>query len=226
MSEYRKKPVVIEARQLSPDNHQELANWIAGSGYEVRHASRPPMRAVTGLVIKTLEGDMTADYGDWIIRGVAGEFYPCKPDIFEVTYDAVASVGDTDPAPAAAAEHSWFSQAALDVTAERRRQIEAEGWGPEHDDKEHSNGELAIAAACYAISGGTDDGNRHLLGFPSRWQYYGGNLIVGAVYVLWSLTIKWSSEWWKPTTRRRDLVKAGAFIIAEIDRLDRAEAKP
>lgn len=42
-----------------------------------------------GLVIHTLEGDMLADYGDWIIKGVKGEFYPCKPDIFEATYEKV-----------------------------------------------------------------------------------------------------------------------------------------
>ena len=87
MGKYRKKPVVIEAVQLSINNHHELSIWIASSGYNVRHASRPPLRAVSGLIIETLEGDMTADYGDWIIKGVNGEFYPCKPDIFEKTYE-------------------------------------------------------------------------------------------------------------------------------------------
>ena len=47
------------------------------------------MRMVTGLTIPTDEGDMNASYGDWIIKGIAGEFYPCKPDIFEQTYEAV-----------------------------------------------------------------------------------------------------------------------------------------
>lgn len=82
MAKYRKKPVVIEARRLEPDNHQDIANWIAAAGYNVRHASKPPMRAVTGLIIDTLEGAMTADYGDFVIKGVKGEFYPCKLDIF------------------------------------------------------------------------------------------------------------------------------------------------
>ncbi|UXS23095.1 hypothetical protein [Agrobacterium tumefaciens] len=98
MAFFRKKPVVIEARKLTIESHQGIANWIATSGYEVRHATRPPVRddagsvikkaAVTGLVIKTLEGDMTADYGDYVIMGVKGEFYPCKPDIFEATYES------------------------------------------------------------------------------------------------------------------------------------------
>jgi len=88
MPMFRKKPVVIEGMQLSADNHQHVATWIAGGGYNVRHWSKPPMRAVTGLVIETLEGDMEAGYGDWIIKGIKGEFYPCKPDIFEATYEA------------------------------------------------------------------------------------------------------------------------------------------
>lgn len=88
MARYRKKPVVIEARQLSVESHGSISIWIAEAGYNVKHASRPPMRAVTGIVIETLEGDMTADYGDWIIKGVKGEFYPCKPDIFAATYEA------------------------------------------------------------------------------------------------------------------------------------------
>lgn len=88
---YRKKPVVIEARQLSHENHQDVSNWVASAGYKVRHASKPPMRAVTGIIIETLEGDMTAEYGDWIIKGVAGEFYPCKPEIFAESYEAVTA---------------------------------------------------------------------------------------------------------------------------------------
>ena len=89
MTLFRKKPVVIEARLLSDANLQHTSLWIASSGYSVRHATKPPIPGITGLVIETLEGDMTADYGDWIIRGVKGEFYPCKPDIFEATYEKV-----------------------------------------------------------------------------------------------------------------------------------------
>lgn len=89
----------------------------------------------------------------------------------------------------------------LDVLAERQRQIEAEGWTPEHDDQ-HEAGELARAGACYAAFAG---GTGPIEEFGFRWP--------------------WSPVWWKPTTRRRDLVKAGALILAEIERLDRAEAK-
>ena len=89
MEKYRKKPVVIDAVQLTTANYQAVSTIIAAAGYNVRHASKPPMRAVTGIVIETLEGDMTADFGDFIIKGVQGEFYPCKPEIFEKTYEKV-----------------------------------------------------------------------------------------------------------------------------------------
>ena len=89
MEKYRKTPVVIDAVQLTMTNHQAISSIIAAAGYNVRHATKPPMRAITGIVIETLEGDMTADFGDWIIKGVQGEFYPCKPEIFEKTYEKV-----------------------------------------------------------------------------------------------------------------------------------------
>ena len=89
MEKYRKKPVVIDAVQLTMANRQAVSTIIAAAGYNVRHASKPPMRGLTGIVIETLEGDMTADFGDFIIKGVQGEFYPCKPEIFEKTYEKV-----------------------------------------------------------------------------------------------------------------------------------------
>ncbi len=83
MKQYRKKPVVIEARQWEPPSTKEkLAEWLRWLP-----ASAAPIGS--GLSIKTLEGVMRANEGDWIIKGVAGEFYPCKPDIFEATYEEV-----------------------------------------------------------------------------------------------------------------------------------------
>ena len=80
---YRKKPVVIEAVQIRGDNDEELLKFL--------HDHVVPFEMVGdhALVIHTLEGDMRADPSDWVIRGVKGEFYPCKPDIFEATYEAV-----------------------------------------------------------------------------------------------------------------------------------------
>lgn len=76
---YRKKPVVIEAMQYTRNalEAERVAEWCGGT------------QSDDGCMIETLEGDMLARYGDWIIKGVQGEFYPCKPDIFEMTYERV-----------------------------------------------------------------------------------------------------------------------------------------
>ncbi len=81
---FRKKPVVIEAKELTRESLEAVKEWCGGAYW-----SMPPMRAITGLTIHTLEGDHFADFGDWIIQGVKGEFYPCKPDIFAATYETV-----------------------------------------------------------------------------------------------------------------------------------------
>lgn len=78
---FRKKPVTIEARQfLIPGVNRELADWCGG---DLGTDAMGPL-----IEIETLEGQMLARPGDWIIRGVKGEFYPCKPDIFAATYEA------------------------------------------------------------------------------------------------------------------------------------------
>ena len=112
-----------------------------------------------------------------------------------------------------------------DIAAERARQVSVEGWTHGHDDT-HDKGEMADAAACYLMSGWprlewvlrpllkrtyaryTDDPDYTVAGYrsvPRSWP--------------------WDAEWWKPQDRRRDLVKAGALIAAEIDRLDRLAEK-
>ena len=91
MSKYRKKPVVIEAVQWLGDNLAEVINFT-GRNESAAHWTWEHFESVVaadGLKIFTLEGTMKADVGDFIIKGVAGEFYPCKPDIFEMTYEAV-----------------------------------------------------------------------------------------------------------------------------------------
>lgn len=83
-----------------------------------------------------------------------------------------------------------------EIAAERKRQIEQEGWSSEHDDS-HEDGELAHAAACYSIG---------IRPETRGWK-------------LWP----WSDHWWKPKGRRRDLIRAAALIVAEIERLDRKD---
>ena len=87
MPKFRKKPVVIEARLFNSEdlNTQErLADWCKG---KLCGIMLPAEYRV--IKINTLEGEIEASYGDWIIKGVKGEFYPCKPDIFELTYEEV-----------------------------------------------------------------------------------------------------------------------------------------
>lgn len=83
---YRKKPVVIEAMKLEHKNIKPIWEWM-GPAY-TSHATTGDDQTLS-LRIKTLEGEMLAWEGDWIIKGVKGEFYPCKPDIFEATYEKV-----------------------------------------------------------------------------------------------------------------------------------------
>lgn len=82
---YRKKPVVIEAKLFVPYSINNIIDWIGNNCYE----SKDIDGLSDGLIIETLEGDMKANYGDFIIKGINGEFYPCKPDIFEKTYEKV-----------------------------------------------------------------------------------------------------------------------------------------
>lgn len=84
---FRKKPVVIEAMQFTDEMKDRVFHWVGGCpSAGVDDQGKPTMK------IQTPEGWITASLGDWIIKGVAGEFYPCKPDIFEQTYEPVKLV--------------------------------------------------------------------------------------------------------------------------------------
>ena len=77
---FRKKTVVIEAVQFDGSQASKDRILILGARFQI---------TLDGIAIRTLEGTMLASEGDWIIKGIAGEFYPCKPDIFEKTYEPV-----------------------------------------------------------------------------------------------------------------------------------------
>ena len=92
MAKFRKKPVVIEAMQFTDESKEYIFNvFVTCRKYPdfERHKDQTMDYSKPILVIETLEGNMEAKLGDWIIKGVNGEFYPCKPDIFEKTYDPV-----------------------------------------------------------------------------------------------------------------------------------------
>ncbi|SFC83430.1 hypothetical protein SAMN05216577_11157 [Pseudomonas citronellolis] len=102
------------------------------------------------------------------------------------------------------ADKAGAAQAWLDVQAERRRQVAAEGWTPEHDD-EHDHGQMARAAACYALAGSSAADDK-------------------TTALLVSLAWPWDARWWKPKDARSNLVRSCALALAEIERLDRAAA--
>jgi len=87
LAKYRKKPVVVEAKEFKRENLKELEYFTKGN---LRDVNIP--RCLDGIMtakVDTLEGVYTATEGDYIIKGIKGEFYPCKPDIFEQTYERV-----------------------------------------------------------------------------------------------------------------------------------------
>lgn len=87
MAKYRKRPVVIEAVQWDGTNSGEIAEFMQTP--ILTNTSLKDEDTLSKITIKTLEGNMTASVGDFIIKGVQGEFYPCKPTIFEETYESV-----------------------------------------------------------------------------------------------------------------------------------------
>ena len=96
-----------------------------------------------------------------------------------------------------------------EIAEERRRQIEKEGWTEAHDD-EHDNCQMARAAAAYAAQAAMD-------AYPAPQDYTYKLRLETIIKNLWP----WASEWWKPKDARRDLIRAAALIVAEIERLDR-----
>ena len=104
-----------------------------------------------------------------------------------------------------------------EIRTERDRQINSEGWTCEHDDK-HDKGELPSAAACYAWFAGVSNITREVaLSMPASRQCDEAVILNR----LWP----WENRWWKPRDRRRDLIRAAALIVAEIDRIDRQAEK-
>lgn len=102
---FRKKPIVIDAMHYdgTPESATPIINWMARHDTAARWSEPYPAAENVidgqgypafpgGITIQTLEGDMLASAGDWIIKGVAGEFYPCKPDIFQATYEPAESL--------------------------------------------------------------------------------------------------------------------------------------
>ena len=126
-----------------------------------------------------------------------------RADMMLVTVNELQDIIERHAPSAPGTPEAPQTAAAHDVLAERQRQMEAEGWTPVHDDH-HDNGQMAVAAGYYALASGYPHERDIGLGrrTPSYWP--------------------WAPEWWKPRTKRENLVRAGALVLAEIERLDRA----
>ncbi|WP_412021498.1 hypothetical protein [Burkholderia cepacia] len=170
--------LVYDDESCHPASTEEVALWNVIAA----HPGQPEPRAeVTDAELASL---------------LPGTYYMDPPDGGNVSLlEQLRRMADD-----AALYRAQNTDAARAVLAERRRQIEREGWTPKHDD-EHDCGELVEAAACYALHGGDPDPREEV---PAGWP--------------------WDPDWWKPASERRNLVKAGALILAEIERLDRCAA--
>ncbi|MEC6026303.1 hypothetical protein [Klebsiella oxytoca] len=145
------------------------------------------------------------------INAAAEKLVRCKGRYHsEQNYRALAALfGVTIPdLPPLDGKSRTVNAAAANVLAERKRQVSVEGWTPSHDDA-HKNNEMAFAAACYAFHAAAASWDLEDCGTeydshpaPKNWP--------------------WEPEWWKPKSARADLVRAGALILAELERIDRA----
>lgn len=195
MRKERDAALVAQAQYSVPDGAADLCRFLAKlycelDGLRYSTAKLPAEQIADALIFK------------WpVLQGARNQLNIKR--ISEQPYDE-SKLHSAIAAMLAAAPGKEVPQAWLDVQAERRRQIEAEGWTPEHDD-EHSHGQMARAAACYALAGSSAPND-------------------GTAALLVSLAWPWDEQWWKPSTARRDMVKACALGLAEIERLDRVAA--
>jgi hypothetical protein len=200
-------------------------NWklTAGDIERARHAAGVvPQLARPAVPIAA----PVADDGKRVLLEEAARFeqFFSLSDMLDVAYitDSLRVAAGDQPVHDTRAIAHQPTQAARDVLEERRRQVEAEGWTPAHDDA-HDDASMARAAACYALPA-------PMLLLEERPQAYDKSLGRGETPVwahaqfnvptMWPRS--WRPSWWKPKDRRRDLVRAGALILAEIERLDRA----
>ncbi|HHG5658792.1 TPA: hypothetical protein ACPWRN_000403 [Pseudomonas aeruginosa] len=171
----------------------DLGAIIALLGFTKYPGVDPVLRSITDLVLEKAENQVLREERNAALANVDA----LAVQVLKLGGTISLAHHRTDQA-------GQVPQAWLDVQAERRRQITAEGWTPEHDD-EHSHGQMARASACYALAGSSAPND-------------------GTAALLVSLAWPWDQQWWKPTSARRDLVKACALALAEIERLDRAAA--
>ncbi|MER9706088.1 hypothetical protein NKJ10_17835 [Mesorhizobium sp. M0204] len=206
-------PVVAEKARTLPDRLNGLKAALAGLPEHWRQWqwSADAKQSFGEKYVRVL-GDNGLGMGRQYIAAI-----PAGPKTyFGTVAEYIAAANPDTITMLLSAYEGLSSDAVRDVVAERRRQVEGEGWTAEHDDK-HNDGEIARAAGIYAVIAGSDATDyRNVTG-----GYVLNYILRGLMKYYWP----WSPTWFKPTNRRRDLVKAAALIIAEIERLDRRAAK-
>jgi NTP pyrophosphatase (non-canonical NTP hydrolase) len=196
----------IIARHLpladAPDTVCLPITMTAGDLRTVYAALRAQPQAREDAQLATLRTEMRRAVSDWIREDAPVSLQlEMLPEITTKLVDRLSAKPlYTHPAPDA------LRGAVTDIAAERQRQVDVEGWSEAHDD-EHDGYQMARAAGCYAFHASREDDDGDT-----------GMFVSAAVHHGWP----WDRAWWKPKSRRTDLVRAGALIVAEIERLDRA----
>ncbi|WP_235579692.1 hypothetical protein [Pseudomonas aeruginosa] len=205
-----------QAEAERPEVVGQLVTWPTGQRYVGRVRERKGCKTEDVMTVAQHErivGELRADRDSWAEQAeqrladwdeMRKERDAALANVDALAVQVLKLGGTISLAHHRSDQAGQVPQAWLDVQAERRRQITAEGWTPEHDD-EHSHGQMARAAACYALAGSSAPND-------------------GTAALLVSLAWPWDEQWWKPSTARRDMVKACALGLAEIERLDRAAA--
>ncbi|EEW0966161.1 hypothetical protein G9L14_000947 [Escherichia coli] len=191
---------LVRANALAED-HQRAIESIkqADAAVKLAHEKFSALAAENAAMHETIEAvrsvaDNSSGIAGWHLNGDIATWEEILPEINDIETPAT----DAFLAEVLAQVVKSPSNAVQSVIAERQRHQSAEGWTPEHDDQ-YSKSQLLWASSCYVLNA-IHPFNR----IPFDWP--------------------WTPEWWKPTNPRRDLVKAGALILAEIERIDRQEA--
>lgn len=206
--------VLMLARGIDIENfgqHKDFIRWVGRSSADADATSAGEADTAVpehySLRLQEAKSIIESLISEWQPGFLDGKYDSDEPEEnalrTRVNAWLMSAVSQAVEQPADDAEDAR-TQAARDVLAERRRQVEAEGWTPEHDDM-HADGQMAVAAGYYALAcgypGERDIGRGHV---PQYWP--------------------WAPSWWKPKGARANLIRAGALILAEIERLDRAAA--
>lgn len=179
----------------APAKPAEPDGYMAFNSAGEAHGYSPKSKPIKGLAWEPVYRATPAEQEKaHTIDELTAAFIADDPYFADELAEARRELADSQQAPSTAAQER---DAIADIAAERQRQKSVEGWTPEHDDKYHGE-ELRLAALCYMRA-------------ETITQ-------TGVVPASWP----WPAHWWKPTNDRRNLVKAGALIAAEIDRMDRA----